>query len=103
MADISKVFDAFNSAVKVVATSGEELQFNLMAACRDYVFPLEQHDFTEGLYFNFQILSKKLYLNDEDYQNLLLNTDQDEATKLIKAICDFQVQVCEEYFVPGSY
>ena len=98
-----KAFDSLNEAVKVLASSSDELQCRLMVACRDYLVPLEMKDLSAGLYPKFQILRSDLYLNDEKYQDLLLNMDDTEAANLAKAICDFQIQVCEEYFKPGSF
>ena len=98
-----KVFDSLNEAVKVLASSDGELQYRLMVACRDYLAPLEMKDLCQGLHLGFLVLRNDLYLNDEGYQDLLLNIDDTEAANLAKAICNFQIQVCEEYFKPGSF
>ena len=95
--------ESLNEAVKVLASSGDELQCRLMVACRDYLLPLEMKDLAAGLHLKFQILRNDLYLNDEKYQDLLLHIDDTKAAELAKAICDFQIQVCEEYFKPGSF
>lgn len=96
-------FDSMNAVIKILATTGDGLQYKLMVACRDHLIRLGSRDFCAGLENNFNILSKKLHMDDENYQSIYTDISDDEASKLANAICDFHLQVCEEYFVPGSY
>lgn len=96
-------FDSMNAVIKILATTEDELQHKLMVACRDYLIRLGSRDFCSGLEANFNLLSNKLHMNDEAYQEIYADISDDEASKLATAICDFHLQVCEEYFAPGSY
>jgi hypothetical protein len=98
-----KAFNSLNEAVKVLASSGDELHYRLMVVCRDYLVHLEVKELGEGLYSKFEILRNELSLDDEQYQDMLLNLDDTKAVNLARAICDFQILVCEEYFKPGSF
>ena len=103
MGSHQKVFNSLNEAVKVLVSSNDDLQHRLLVACKEYLAPLEMRELGEGLYQKFEILSSDLSLGDGKYQNVLLHLDDAKAADLAKSICDFQIQVCEEYFKPGSF
>ena len=64
---------------------------------------LNRPDFCEGLYINFQLLSKKLGIESYEFEQKILGLEDKEAIKAIEDICNLQLQVTEEYFTPGSY
>ncbi|BCA78570.1 hypothetical protein [Desulfuromonas sp. AOP6] len=98
-----KAFETMNEAIKILATSSDELQYRLSVACRDFIGKLYKNDFSVALYNNFNLLSKKLHLNNDDFQQYFLDIDENEASRLALSIFEFHLQVCEEYFSPGSY
>ena len=96
-------FDSLNAVIKILATTEGELQHKLMVSCRDYLIRLGSIDFCPGLEANFNLLSNQLHMDDEEYQYVYTQISDAEASKLAQAICVFHLQVCEEYFVPGTY
>ena len=98
-----KAYDALNESVKSLAVAGGEPQRKLMVVCRDYLTALSRPDFCDGLYLNFQLVSKKLGIESHEFNDVTMNLKDKEAENLIKEICNLQLQVCEEYFTPGSY
>jgi hypothetical protein len=103
MGSHQKLFNSLNEAVKILASSKDDLQHRLLVACKDYLAPLEKREMGEGLYEQFEILSNELSLGDEKYQDVLLSLGDAQAANLVDSICDFQVKVCEEYYKPGSF